>query len=1215
MLAAFGDSWPAWLVLAFALAAGVLLRRRPLVARFEAWMLATLALGGLLLTNKPLTIAEDPIDLATLIALVSAGGLVIALFALLIFRVWSFTLATILAGLLLLGIGGLTLRPTGLLLADAVRSISSVQFVSPVWLLALLVVPLIPLISRRSLSGLGTTRKWAAIGLRALGVTLLALALGEPRLRRPTDSTTVLYVVDRSYSIPQEIEPERPESAATDRRWSNVRQFIEQSVKKRPPTRGDDASGLILFGKRPRLALTPTRALSWPVDERMAGPIDGNYTDISAALKLALASFPEGSGKRIVLISDGNENVGVAEETAKLAAQNKVQIDTIALAPGYRNESDVLVLGVDAPAVTAVGQQQPVRVSVRNATPGTIVEGRLNLTKIADGQPAPVEVEYGPQVIEPGETPKVRLLPGLNVFKFRTKIDAGKTPEGESQALLKATFTPTASRPVSGGTAVVGLPGDRVANNSAQAVVIGRGRREVLLVDEDAFGGRSSHDYLLANLRYEPDPKGGPPLPKLKVRRERADKLPQDKNELALYLSGFDALILANVPYERFTEDQAETIRAAVYDQGMGLVMVGGPDSFGAGGYQGTRIEQALPVDCEIKALKAAGRGGLVLIMHASEMADGNKWQKDIAKLAVKRLGPADMVGVCQYDGFGGMGQGVKWHIPFQRVGESESASRNRILSLVDSMTPGDMPDFDPFLTAAYDTLSDPKYALAVKHTILISDGDPNYSGPGQRAVKNMAAGGITCTTIGVATHGGAEKSKLKLIAEGTINGKGEKGNFYDVTNPNQLPSIYIKESRRVSQSFLMQDAFAPERTGGAGAAEALAPGLPAKLPTLYGMVRTTMKANVLAGMSLKGPSPYPDQEFPLLASWRYGLGKAVAFTSDARTQPDAAIQFWDKDWASSEIYRRFWEQAVTWAMREAERGKLTLVSEYRDGKVRVTADVRDDLDRPVSGVNLRAEVTRPTPPAPGEKPPPVEFRAKGNGQFEAEFDATDSGAYFLNVVGIQPDGARFDSARVGVTVPYSPEFADLESNAPLLKRVADITRGNYHTDEEDLLKLAQSGEVYRDPLSATRAVLPFWFWLVFLASIALVSDVAVRRIAFERDEVARGSTRIWRRLRTGANDVATTGDANLDRLLGRKRRVGESLEGDLARKRFVPTGESVPTPGGADEFAARPSSPPLVPPPVAKPTQPADDADDPLARLKKARDRARDQQRRDGAG
>ena len=179
------------------------------------------------------------------------------------------------------------------------------------------------------------------------------------------------------------------------------------------------------------------------------------------------------------------------------------------------------------------------------------------------------------------------------------------------------------------------------------------------------------------------------------------------------------------------------------------------------------------------------------------------------------------------------------------------------------------------------------------------------------------------------------------------------------------------------------------------------------------------------------------------------------------------------------------------------------------------------------------------------------------------------------------------------------------------------MTGGNSHTDEEDLLKLAQSGEVYRDALSATRAVLPFWFWLVFLASIALVSDVAVRRISFERQEVALGSTRLWRRLRTGASEPQTTGDANLDRLLGRKRRVGESLDADLARKRFTPTGApgDAPAPAGAAEFAARPSSPPLAPPPGDKPAAPAEDADDPLARLRKARDRAREQQRRDGAG
>ena len=265
--------------------------------------------------------------------------------------------------------------------------------------------------------------------------------------------------------------------------------------------------------------------------------------------------------------------------------------------------------------------------------------------------------------------------------------------------------------------------------------------------------------------------------------------------------------------------------------------MVGGPDSFGPGGYQQTPIEAALPVDCEIKALKAAGKGGLILIMHASEMADGNKWQKDIAKLAIERLGPIDMVGVTQY----GMGpNGVQWVVPFQPVGEFGSATRNKMLAAVDRMIPGDMPDYNPFLQVAADTLADPALNLTVKHCILISDGDGNYSGQGKTAVQKMADNGITCTTVGVATHGGAEQSRLKSIAEATNDGKGKPGNFYNVTNPNQLPAIYIKESRRVSQSFIYDKEFAPQLKLRGGPTD----GLPNALPPLFGFVRTTAKQN-----------------------------------------------------------------------------------------------------------------------------------------------------------------------------------------------------------------------------------------------------------------------------------------------------------------------------------------------------------------------------------
>jgi uncharacterized membrane protein len=1212
-----------WLTIALLAAAAVaavrvVLRRSagrgvPSGALAVAFTCGLLGLGAVFIPARSFTepLWEYRISVAETLLFFAALGFIAAGLVLAFARVWSFWVGVGLGGLALLGLGGWAVRPLAGGGTEVARSLRGLEFVRPEWLALLALVPVVVLMGRRSLSGLGPARKWAAITLRALVVACLATALAEPRIRRPSEHVTVLFVVDRSFSVPQDLDPEKPATEAVDRRWERMRFFIEEAVRRHGLKSRYDQSGLILFGKRPKLALPPSAAGRLPVDERMAGPIDGNYTDMAAAVKLALASFPEGTGKRIVMVSDGNENIGNVEEQANIAKQNGVQIDTVALAPGFRNENEVLIQAVEAPPVTAQGQRLPVRVLVRNATPDRVVDGRLDVQKTSLGDSKPIDIEDGPQVLEArvGQPPLVRLLPGLNVFRFRDRVD----PQGDTAFAYRAVFTPTESRPVGGGPVVVGLPGDRAANNRAAAAVVSRGQRRVLFLDEDdPKTGRSQHDHLLTTLRRS----------RIRVDRLPAERLPADKLELGVFLGNYDLVVLANVPAEQFTQDQMEMLRSSVYDQGCGLIMVGGPDAFGPGGYQGTPVEAALPVDCEIKALKAAGKGGLVLIMHASEMADGNKWQKEIAKLAIDRLGPADMVGVCQY-GFGG-GSGVSWHIPFQTVGEERAGLKAK----VDGMMPGDMPDFDPFLQAAADTLTDPKYNLSVKHCILISDGDPVYSALGRTAVRKMADNGATCTTVGVATHGVNEDTKMKSIAEGTKDADGKPGNFYKVSNPNQLPAIYIKESRRVSQSFISKDPFVPSYTGPAGSSDVLALGLPNPLPKLHGFVRTTLKSNVLVGMSLEGPTPYPDQRFPVLASWRYGLGKAVAFTSDARTQPGAAEQWWDKDWVASEMYQKFWEQVVNWAMREAERGKLTLVSEYRDGRVRITADVRDEKDRPVGGLQLKGAVTPPSPPPPGEKPPQVEFKPKGGGIYEAEFPADEAGSYFVNVQALEPerdkdgnvilekDGSprmkTFDAARAGVTVPYSPEFADLESNTPLLKRLAEMTGGRFHTEaEDDLRGLLDSGELFRDAPTTVRALLPFWFWLVFAAGLLLLCDVAVRRISIEWSEVRSASAKAWANLRRQP-EVAEE-SAGLGRLLRRKAAVGEAIDRDRSARRFEATGApGEPAPAGADEYeSAIPSG--SAPPPVAPRAEdrPAEEEEDTFTKLRKARDRARRQQQR----
>ncbi len=1137
------------------------------------WVIAFLA-GGIGLGGLGLAHTRFDFDFP-LWLLVSAGSLLL-LSAIRLVRsgTWSFRLGLVIAGMLLLSLSGLVLPDLQTGCIEAARSARGLEIVRPWWLLLLAGVPFVVVVGRRSLSGLGARRKWIAVGTRATIVGFLAIALAEPRIRRSSEHLTVLFVIDRSLSVPPDPDPtaREPDGTPIDRRWERIRRFVNDAVRFRGPAHRDDRAGVILFGRRPKLVLPPAAVDTLPVDDRLAGSLDVEYTDIAAALKLALASFPEGTGKRIVLISDGNENLGRAEEQALLAKHQAVPVDVLPLAVGYRNENEVLVQGIEVPPAAATGERLPVRVLVRNAHPTRVVDGTLELVQIRDRETRPVPAENGPQVLKlpagPGPV-RVRLRPGLNIFPFRDRAEDATT-----SSTYRATFTPIQSADPDGRNVVVGLPGDRVANNRATAAVVARGQRQVLLLDDPATAATNPHRLLLDTLR----------LAKFRVDRLATDALPVDPAELAVVLSNFDCLILANTPADAFTSGQMEVIRASVSDQGMGLVMVGGPASFGPGGYQQTPVEDALPVTCDIKAPEAVGKGGLVLIMHASEMADGNKWQKEIAKLAIDRLGPADMVGVLYY------GADASWYIPFQEVG----VDRRRFATRLDRMTPGDMPDFDPFLRLAVDTLTNPTHGLAVKHTIVISDGDPMYGVVGRAAIRRMAAGGVTCTTVGVATHGAAEDSRLKEIADGT------KGNFYSVSDPTKLPSIYVKEARRVSQSFLDVRPFVPTLRLRSGPTAKL----PDALPPLHGFVRTTLRPDAFVEMPIEGP-PQRDIRFPVLAYRQYRAGRTVAFTSDARSQPGGVLG-WDREWVGSDLYQKFWEQVVGWAMRSVESGRVVIYPEYRDGRVRVTVDVHDERDRPLAGVSLRGTITpvrtAPTDGPQGPADRTIEFVRTAPGRFEADIAAEEAGAYFVYAQAVR-DGQVIDGARVGVAVPYSPEFADLEPNPGLLRRLADLTGGTVYTEgDTELLAVARSGEVFRDAPKTVRSLLPVWFWLVVASGFLLVLDVGVRRVSVEPAEVRAWAVRLWGRLRRHA--VKPGGEsAELDRLRRARDAAREAIDRDRAGRRFDP-GDAPPTP--VPPVIETPSVPPVPPPPAAPSPPPAGEpSDDFFTRMREAKRRA----------
>src|SRR5260370_42149452 len=118
-------------------------------------------------------------------------------------------------------------------------------------------------------------------------------------------------------------------------------------------------------------------------------------------------------------------------------------------------------------------------------------------------------------------------------------------------------------------------------------------------------------------------------------------------------------------------------LRTYAHDMGGGLVMIGGPDTFGAGGWEGSEVEKILPIDMAIPAQRQVGKGALVLIMHSCEMPDGNFWGLQCAIQAIKALSDRDEIGIISYswNGMGGNGiGGASWD--FVRQEKADGSKR-----------------------------------------------------------------------------------------------------------------------------------------------------------------------------------------------------------------------------------------------------------------------------------------------------------------------------------------------------------------------------------------------------------------------------------------------------------------------------------------------------------------------------------------------------------
>src|SRR4029077_4951462 len=159
-------------------------------------------------------------------------------------------------------------------------------------------------------------------------------------------------------------------------------------------------------------------------------------------------------------------------------------------------------------------------------------------------------------------------------------------------------------------------------------------------------------------------------------------------------MQSYDAIFISTLAAGDIGTDNMKLLESAVRDFGVGLVCVGGDQTYAAGAYRGTPLEATLPVNMELDSKKVLPKGAVALIMHGMEFANGNQDARDCAVGVLDALGPTDEMGVLLWAG------SDHWLFPLTVVGEKKP-----LYQKIAGMNQGDLGSFQGIMTEAYEGL------------------------------------------------------------------------------------------------------------------------------------------------------------------------------------------------------------------------------------------------------------------------------------------------------------------------------------------------------------------------------------------------------------------------------------------------------------------------------------------------------------------------------
>ncbi len=715
------------------------------------------------------------------------------------------------------------------------------------------------------------------------------------------------------------------------------------------------------------------------------GALDTGGTDLEAALQ-TLKGY---QNAKVLLISDGFSTQG--DETRALSELATGAVSMFPLTKEVpTNFGEFSIVDLNLPLLAAAQKSVDIRVTVRNTTKRS--------------QAGTLQVKHSNKIVYQRE---IQLAAGSEQ-QFLAKSDPTKEGIGEVQATLT---------PLDKATA----PSDQIAYLSSEE------REKVLMVEGASEDGQFLRE-VLKEQRY-------------KLTSVEAAGAKESFAEL----KSFKSVIFNNVALNQLPSGTDRLVEQYINDGG-GFIMLGGPRSFGLGGYKDTAIESAMPLDfqppqTEQKRLNIA----LELVLDKSKsMAEGEKLEfaKEAAREVVRKMKDDDLVGVMGFD-----------TAPFEIVRLGQLANiREQALERIGRLFPAGKTNLMPAMDEARRRLE--VAPAGRKHMIVLTDGQVPDGGPYYiEMAKQLRYSGITLSTIML----GAESDLGLLQSMGEAGG----GGYYQVTDPRSLPSIFLRDIKiSTGEKTMKEQQDFPVRAG----PDDIVSTSVRNFPPLRGYVQTRKKDRA----TLELVTLVADKAEPLLASWSYGKGRAIAFTSDASGR-------WSNYWVSWPKFQMFWGELVEASETKSESAGASIdydLKHYlKNGSLFLDFTVYNhDLEQA-----LEANLSLPS-----SKDTRMEFEKISAGHYIGRLDQPLAGKYVFNArVGEQ--------ALTAAAFNLSPELFGEKKwqgfNLPLLNELADRSGGKLNPDANEL-KSESAGKLERVELKG---------YFIGLALVLLMLEIALR--------------------------------------------------------------------------------------------------------------------------